>query len=875
MALKVRWTNRSNSFKNLFFVCDHSRTFQLLLHGIIDDSLQVMQDFKDEFGSLTIIANHKQRLWVRGSNPIRKEYIYAMFPKILNEYHSGIGIGILQWRHCMTLFSEGLKEFLTESNVLDIQAVHSSETVQDKYGFHFNDPRIIGARNATLFSLASVAFHYFMGLGAAPPRLRKSLSNESQSVELLESIKSLHESLKLSSQAGLSSCHLDSVSSKYLPTAAPFPSAEKPLRVSPILKTNIMKLLKSTLCKAVNDIKAEFRSAEQEKAIVYTSLEVSHMVNINKTGSGKTACLLVPIMFWKEIWSRVGGVRPITVIAVPTTALMNQLSASFAEHILISQWDPSHLNNLHQSDVVICLHSAINSETFRSFLRQLFGRLKMIAFDEAHLALNWGSFIQELKSLGSSVEIDTLFYFGTATLPRAEVELLLSKFYLSADTVTIIKPDTVIPSNLHCRVVISDHQSNYANTCQLITKNTSNITFVRTKALANHLAADLVGLGLADCATYHGDIKDEAKGRILHDFNSGKINNVVATHGFSVGVDRQRLNSVIHFGPPSGFSDFLQKNGRGGRDGSLTECVILTTEEELGRVRAMSKSIIENNLDEDKRREAMKQIEMLDWIEDAARKEKCVMLALSLHFDSKARDCKGLGMEETCDFCKEGGMTEACATTNDNTSKMASLSHTQGVEINGTLENFEIRVCCGNGEHIIQPSRADLVSTVRNEQQTIILDVDHALAGLTHCPCCSEELGLDAHLCANHCLECYSDGHDAIRCVWKYRLEGSCFDCCFPFRCGDFLHEGMLHEGCNRPHKELVRRWCWFLRRERAGILEAFVADKNALSSDNAFARWLTQPYKPNVDVSNCLHLFWVTKDYASSGTLTMPLDAR
>ena len=79
-------------------------------------------------------------------------------------------------------------------------------------------------------------------------------------------------------------------------------------------------------------------------------------------------------------------------------------------------------------------------------------------------------------------------------------------------------------------------------------------------------------------AMYHSRTKEDIKNYILQDFVSenSKIRILISTIAFGMGVDCKGLNLIIHFGPPCSLEDYFQESGRGGRDGSQVDAIIIT-----------------------------------------------------------------------------------------------------------------------------------------------------------------------------------------------------------------------------------------------------------------------------------------------------------
>jgi len=76
-------------------------------------------------------------------------------------------------------------------------------------------------------------------------------------------------------------------------------------------------------------------------------------------------------------------------------------------------------------------------------------------------------------------------------------------------------------------------------------------------------------------AAYHAGLAPEVRERIQQNFQSGKLEVVVATIAFGMGIDKADVRSVVHFALPGSVEAFYQEIGRAGRDGLPSRTVLL------------------------------------------------------------------------------------------------------------------------------------------------------------------------------------------------------------------------------------------------------------------------------------------------------------
>jgi ATP-dependent DNA helicase RecQ len=75
----------------------------------------------------------------------------------------------------------------------------------------------------------------------------------------------------------------------------------------------------------------------------------------------------------------------------------------------------------------------------------------------------------------------------------------------------------------------------------------------------------------------------ETKRKVARDFKNNKFTLLVATKAFGMGIDKPNIRYTIHYGIPSSIESFYQEAGRAGRDGKLSNCIILVSNDNKKR----------------------------------------------------------------------------------------------------------------------------------------------------------------------------------------------------------------------------------------------------------------------------------------------------
>ncbi|MGL6342543.1 MAG: helicase-related protein, partial [Waterburya sp.] len=105
----------------------------------------------------------------------------------------------------------------------------------------------------------------------------------------------------------------------------------------------------------------------------------------------------------------------------------------------------------------------------------------------------------------------------------------------------------------------------------------SGLVYVRSRQESQTLATWFKSLGYAVTA-YHAGLATDARRNIEASWISGKIQFVICTSAFGMGIDKPNVRFVVHYHAPELLAEYIQEVGRAGRDGKSAQALTLISE---------------------------------------------------------------------------------------------------------------------------------------------------------------------------------------------------------------------------------------------------------------------------------------------------------
>ena len=297
------------------------------------------------------------------------------------------------------------------------------------------------------------------------------------------------------------------------------------------------------------------------------------------TGAGKSLCYQLPGL---ALSTRNGGST--TLVISPLIALMEDQVAKLAERGFAVE--RIHSGRDRASSRAACVDYLsghlqflfVAPERFRvpGFAEMLAKRKPaLIAVDEAHCISQWGhdfrpdyrSFGQHLPALRPSPVIAL-----TATATPIVQDDIAERLGLGADGRFI---QGFRRDNIAIEVVEASPSERARLVQQLLADDARRpaIVYAPTRKQADALASEL-GASMP-CDAYHAGLSASVRQRVQEGFLGGKLEVIVATIAFGMGIDKPDVRTVIHTALPGSVEAYYQEVGRAGRDGKQSRAVLM------------------------------------------------------------------------------------------------------------------------------------------------------------------------------------------------------------------------------------------------------------------------------------------------------------
>ena len=353
-----------------------------------------------------------------------------------------------------------------------------------------------------------------------------------------------------------------------------------------------------------------FRPGQEE--IVSRLLAGQDVLAVMPTGAGKSICYQVPALLLPGI----------TIVVSPLVSLMKDqvgtlvqagVAAAFLNNSLTDNQKALMLHRAREGwyKIIYVAPERLEMPGFQRFAQER--PISMVTVDEAHCISQW---VQDFRP--SYLRIKA-FVDGLPSRPVVGAFTATATAHVRDDIreqLALQKPYEVTTSfdrpNLYFETRRALPSQKPKELLDLVLKEGSNagIVYCSTTRQVDETARLLQSRGIR-AAAYHAKLDADTRRKNQDDFLYDRVQVMVATNAFGMGIDKPNVRFVIHYNMPKDLESYYQEAGRAGRDGQPARCTLLYSGTDVRTIRFFIEKEMEadNGLPADVKAEAARKAE--------------------------------------------------------------------------------------------------------------------------------------------------------------------------------------------------------------------------------------------------------------------------
>ena len=353
--------------------------------------------------------------------------------------------------------------------------------------------------------------------------------------------------------------------------------------------------LNEALLKAIEDMGFEHPSEVQEKAIPILLEKDTDIVSLAQTGTGKTAAFGFPMLQKIDPKSKTTQ----GLILSPTRELCLQITQeikNYSKHMkgvnVVAIYGGASITDQARAvkkgaQILVATPGRMQDMIRRRLVNV--SKIEYCVLDEADEMLNMG-FFEDITEILSHTPDEKNTWLFSATMPK-EVSVIAKKFMHNPEEITVGTRNAGTKNVSHEYYKVSG-RDRYPALRRLADAHPDifSVVFCRTKRDTQSVAEKLIEDGY-NAGALHGDLSQNQRDLVMKSFRNKQIQMLVATDVAARGIDVDNITHVIHYQLPDEIETYTHRSGRTGRAGNQGISMIIVTQSESRKIRAIEKKI--------------------------------------------------------------------------------------------------------------------------------------------------------------------------------------------------------------------------------------------------------------------------------------------
>ena len=321
-----------------------------------------------------------------------------------------------------------------------------------------------------------------------------------------------------------------------------------------------------------------FRPGQHE--VIQTLLEGRDCLAIMPTGAGKSICFQLPALMMPGVTLVISPL--ISLMKDQVDSLVNQeIPATYINSQCTFEEAKARFAAIRAGRVKLVYISPerLENEFFTSFMQSL--PISMFIIDEAHCVSQWGHDFRPsycaIKDWIAALPKRPVVGAFTATATEKVKEDMMTLLGLEKERIFIGGFDR---PNLYFRVVRTNRKLDFALAYVQQHQEDSGIIYAATRKEVDRVYEELTRRGIR-AGRYHAGLSDDVRRTMQDAFTYDRLQVIVATNAFGMGIGKSNVRYVIHYQMPKNIESYYQEAGRAGRDGAPGECILLFSRQDI------------------------------------------------------------------------------------------------------------------------------------------------------------------------------------------------------------------------------------------------------------------------------------------------------